>query len=231
MNFFDSLINDTLNLISAHKNSSSVFDCGEKWADIGYNEVVLQRDSAFELDGVGFNLITSLPVTEEIVVLGDDLEKIKANRQFARISFIEIDDVENEQALYNLIRKIEYVKYHYFPQGYMIRTSSRSHKEVVRVSKKSIKNGIDFKKVGSLLISKYKEIPGVKNVKVVFVTDLTADYTRFSSIAEKNNAITETLNHVMNTVNFDCSTCNLKPICDEVEGMKELHFKSRSEKM
>jgi hypothetical protein len=30
----------------------------------------------------------------------------------------------------------------------------------------------------------------------------------------------------MQNINFDCSTCNLKPICDEVEGMRELHFKN-----
>jgi hypothetical protein len=23
---------------------------------------------------------------------------------------------------------------------------------------------------------------------------------------------------------MDCNACNLKPICDEVEGLKELHF-------
>ena len=86
------------------------------------------------------------------------------------------------------------------------------------------KNGISFEKVGNLLINKYKEISAVKNVKVIFVTDDNADFNSLISIAEKNNQITETLNHIMNNVNFDCSTCNLKPICDEVEGMKELHF-------
>jgi hypothetical protein len=28
----------------------------------------------------------------------------------------------------------------------------------------------------------------------------------------------------MTGVNLDCDTCNLKAICDEVEGMKALHF-------
>jgi hypothetical protein len=27
----------------------------------------------------------------------------------------------------------------------------------------------------------------------------------------------------------DCSACRLKPICDEVEGMKELHFGQKKE--
>lgn len=200
------------------------------WSDIGYNEVILQRDTAFELDGVGFNLITSEPVDDEIVVIGDDIPQIKESLTFARICVIELEETADQQKTYNLIRKVEYTKYHVFPEGYMIRTSSRSHKEAVRVSEKAVKKGIDFKKVGSLFINKYKEISAVKGVKVIFITDKNADFKRFEELARKNNDITETLNHVMNSVNFDCDTCKLKPVCDEVEGMKELHFKTSGRK-
>lgn len=230
MEFFDSLIND-VSLLTENLPQKNNF-CSEKdlWKDIGYNQVILQRDTAFELDGTGFNLVTSGPVNDGIVVIGDDLQNISEKRKFARISLIQIESEEDEQKAYNLIRKIEYVKYHYFPDGYMIRTSSRSHKEAVRVSKNAIKDGISFQKVGSLLINKYKENPAVKAVKVLFITDPTVDYNKIEKIAQKNNSITETLNHIMNNVKFDCDTCNLKPICDEIEGMKELHFKNVSQK-
>ena len=140
---------------------------------------------------------------------------------------MQIEDTEDDQKLYNLIRKTEYVKYHYFPDGYMIRTSSRSHKEAVRVSKDAVKKGISFQNVGNLLINKYKENPAVKGVKVIFITSPEADHKAFEEIAQKNNSITETLNHIMNNVNFDCDTCNLKPVCDEVDGMRELHFRNK----
>lgn len=226
MDFFNSLIKDTENLLENHSCKSFEYNSNNAWEDLGYNQVILQRDTAFELDGVGFNLVTSSPVNDEILVVGDDCADISQNRKFARISIIEIDAVDDEQKAYNLIRKIEYVKYHYFPDGYMIRTTSTSHKENVRVSKTAIKNGIDFQKIGNLLINKYKEIPSVKGVKVIFITDTSLDLNSFTKIAEKNNEITKALNHIMNTVNFDCDTCNLKAICDEVEGMRELHFKS-----
>lgn len=226
MDFFNSLIKDTENLLENHSCKSFEYNSNNAWEDLGYNQVILQRDTAFELDGVGFNLVTSSPVNDEILVVGDDCADISQNRKFARVSIIEIDAVDDEQKAYNLIRKIEYVKYHYFPDGYMIRTTSTSHKENVRVSKTAIKNGIDFQKIGNLLINKYKEIPSVKGVKVIFITDTSLDLNSFTKIAEKNNEITKALNHIMNTVNFDCDTCNLKAICDEVEGMRELHFKS-----
>ncbi|MBR2868512.1 MAG: hypothetical protein IKB88_05565 [Clostridia bacterium] len=222
MKFFDSLIADTDKLISSLPQKS--FYKGNAWNDVGHNQVIMRRDAAFELDGVGFNLVTSQDITDEIVVVGDDLSEIGDNRRFARISFVQIDDDADDQKKYNLIKKIDYVKYHTFPDGYMMRSTSRSHKESVRVSAKAISDGADFQKIGSLMIEKYKEVPAVKGVKIIFITCPDADYSETERIAEKNYAIAETLNHVMNSVVFDCETCNLRAICDEVEGMKELHF-------
>ena len=228
MEFFDSLISEATSLTDTLSSERFPFSAEKSWADTGYSQVILQRDTAFELSGTGFNLVTTSDCNDEIVVAGSDLQKIKDSGKFARISVIQIEKQADEQKYYNLIRKIEYVKYHCFPDGYMIRTTSRSHKEAVRVSKLALKNGISFEKVGNLLISKYKEIPGVKGVKVIFVTDQSADFKVLERLAEKGNSITETLNHIMNNVKFDCDSCNLKPICDEVEGMKELHFKTSS---
>lgn len=225
MEFFDSLINEVHGLI-AQKPSKSFEYNKNSWEDIGYSQVILLRDCAFELSGTGFNLVTSQPISDEIIVVGEELDKIKKSRGFARISILQIEDERDEQKAYSLIRKIEYVKYKFFPKGYMLRAASRSHKEAVRVSKEALKNKISFQKIGSLLIDKYKEIPAVKGVKVIFVTDENTDFYHLEQLAKKNNSITEALNHIMSSVNFDCDSCNLKPICDEVEGMKELHFKT-----
>lgn len=227
MDFFDSLIKDVYALTDNLQPKSYDYNEENAREDLGYNQVILQRDSAYELSGTGFNLVTSSDVKQGIVVVGKDMQSIKKNQPFARISVVQIDEQSDEQSAYNLIRKIEYVKYHYFPEGYMIRTTSRSRKESVRVSKKSLKNGMNFEQVGSLLISRYKQIPQVKNVCVIFITDENADFSFFEKLAKKNNDITETLNHIMNNVVFDCDTCNLKAVCDEVEGLKELHFKNR----
>lgn len=224
MKFFDSIINDVTQLISDYPKISYTPNEKEAWNDVGCNQVVLQRDCAFELSGTGFNLVTSSDIEDEITVIGDELEDIGENRSFARISIVQIEDEADEQKAHNLIKKIEYVKYHCFPDGYMMRTSSTSHSEAVRVAKYAVKSGIDFGKVGNLLISKYKEIKQVRGVKIIFITAPDVDYNAVSAYAQKSNDVTKTLNHVMNSVNFDCNTCNLKAVCDEVEGMRELHF-------
>ncbi len=225
MKFFDSLITEVDNLISSY--NKKIYSPCTAWHDVGQSQVIMRRETAFEFEGTGFNLVTSSDVADEIIVVGDDITDIQSDSRFARITVIQIDDVEDEQKAYNLIKKIDYVKYHTFPEGYMMRSTSRSHKESVRVSKNAIKNGADFQKIGSLMIKKYKENPAVKGVKVIFITSKDVDYSVMENLAQKNYAITETLNHVMNSVSFDCNTCNLKAICDEVEGMKELHFKNK----
>ena len=225
MNFFDDLLKEVKDCLSPL--TPKIFTHSKAWQDTGRNELVLQRDMAYELDGTGFNLVTSKSIGEDSVVLyGKNLNEITENTKFCRISVIQIEDVEDEQKAYNLIRKIEYAKYHYFPKGFMIRTASSSHKEIVRVSKSTLKEGLSFDGVGNILINKYKENSAVKAVRVIYICDDSVDYNRLSKISEKNYDITEALNHIMNNVTFDCKSCNLKPICDEVEGMKELHFKN-----
>lgn len=228
MEFFDSLISEVSALTDA--SQKNVYSCKDTlaWKDIGYSQVILQRDTAYELDGVGFNLVTSSDIDGGIVVVGEDLKNITDSRKFARICLVQIEKNDDEQEYYKTIKKADYVKYHYFPEGYMIRTTSRSHKESVRIAKSALKKGISFEGVGSLLINKYKENPEIKAVQVIFITEKSVDYKALDKMAQKTSSITETLNHVMNNVTFDCDSCNLKAVCDEVEGMKELHFKNAS---
>lgn len=225
MNFFDGIIDETKELLPEMGKNLIAPDYG--WKDLGRNELVLQRDAMAELDGTGFNLVTSRDIGETgIEIIGKDLKDIKSDCKFARISLIQTDDFEDEQKYYDVIRKIEYAKYHYFPEGYMIRTSSGTHSEIIRVSGKGVRNGLSFVKAGSLLLKKYLENDSVKAARIIYVTDPTADYNALRKLAEKNYSITETLNHIMSNITLDCNVCKLKPICDEVEGMKELHFKN-----
>lgn len=226
MNFFDKQISEFECEINSKEKS--VFPYSDNvWEDVGRNEIVMQKEAAFELQGTGFELFTSKKIGgDEVIIIGDDLKKIKGDISFARVSLIELDGIEDEQRAHDTVRKIEYIKYHYFPKGYMIRTNSLSSAENIRVSKKAIKDGISFESVGNLLISKYKENSAVKAVKVFFITESAVDFSLLKALSEKSSAITEALDHVIRDLNLDCNACKLKVICDEVEGMKELHFKN-----
>lgn len=226
MDYFTSLTNEFYNVCVGLNKKSYAYNKDYLWNDLGYNQVLLQRFTEYELDGVGFNLVTTNELTDEVIVFGDDLRSIKSNRKFARVTLIQVEEIPETQDMYDLLKKLDFVKYHISPEGYMMRSASQTHKEAVRVSKDALKKGISFENVGNLIITKQKENPSVKGVKVIFFTAPETDFKALEKIAQKSHDITEALNQVMNNIMLDCANCNLKAICDEVEGMRELHFKT-----
>jgi len=233
MELYNSLIDSTRELLS--KGTAKVWDYNGKktWIDAGSSELVLQSDSAFELGAMGLgsaNYIcttasSSLVDKDQIILYGKDLKDIKGDTPFARIMLLRIGDLEGEdEQIYRALKDIEFCKYHVYPEGYMVRMSPESHREQIRVSKKAIKRGINFEAVGNLYIESYKKNPNVLNATVIFITDPDMDYAAMVENSKKVDAITNTLTHIMEGLPTDCSVCQLKDICDEVEGMKELHF-------
>ena len=103
----------------------------------------------------------------------------------------------------------------------MTRASAFNMREQIRVSKKAVKNGVTFSDYGSSLIKAYLEFPMVKSVQIIFITDFDC-FNELGVICDKVRQTTDALNHILDNVLLDCNTCNLKSICDEVEGMKEL---------
>ena len=43
---------------------------------------------------------------------------------------------------------------------------------------------------------------------------------------QKVKKITDAVHSTLQLSELDCASCKMKPVCDEVEGMRELHFKS-----
>ena len=106
----------------------------------------------------------------------------------------------------------------------MVRMSPENYREQVRVSKQAIKKRISFRNIGASYIKAYKKDINVLNATVMFLTDPGFDYNSMKDTAKKANDITNTLTTILEGLPTDCSVCSLKGICDEVEGMKELHF-------
>ena len=202
----------------------------------GGNQLIMMKESAYELGGdnkpaVNYACITSDDyVTEdEIWVFGKDLNEINGSVSFARIVLVKVDSLKGEgeedtEPLFRAIQDIDFVKYHVYPKGYMIRSSSDSFREQVRVSKDAVRKGISFEQVGNSYIKEYKKNPNVLAVRVIFATVDDADYAEMKKDAKKVRDITKTLSKILEGMATDCHSCSLKEICDEVEGLKELHF-------
>lgn len=233
MELYNSLIKDTKALLEKGTPKAWPYQPGSEWKDIGSSELVLQKDAAYELGASGkgsanYVLFSSSPELvdkDQVLLYGQDLGEIRGEVDFARIVLLRVGVLDgDDEAVYRILKDIEFAKYHVYPEGYMVRMSPESYREQVRVSKQAIRKGISFKNIGASYIQAYKKDPNVLNATVIFVTAPGFDFATMKQLAEKSNAVTNTLTHILEGLSTDCSVCALKDICDEVEGMKELHF-------
>ena len=233
MELYNSLIGETKALFEKLPRKAWDYNPKGAWASNDSSELVLQKDAAYELGASGkgsanFVLFTSsgeLVEKDQVILCGKDLREIKGDCDFARIVLLRIGVLDDDdEAVYRTLRDIEFAKYHVYPQGYMVRISPESYREQVRVSREAVRKGISFQALGDSYIAEYKKNPNVINATVIFLTDPAADYAAFKALAKKSADVTGTLTHIFEGLPTDCSVCALKDICDEVEGMKELHF-------
>ena len=207
------------------------------WTDAGDHNLILRADMAYELGGgtcpavsaMGVTASTELVPADEVYLLGPDLSEIKEDQPYARIALVRVaeDSLGDGNVLYNAIRKIEYVRYHINPEGYMTRISASNGREPVRVSREAIDKGLGFAQVGKLFLDKYHENKNIEAVKLIFITQPDFDYKALAESSRHLEEITGTIDHIFKNVTMDCGSCSLQQICDEVEGLRELHFKER----
>ncbi len=227
MRLYNNLINEIKNSLCDAKQvkSNVLLNSSNK------NSVIFLSDTAFELGGNNKPCVSSLAVSSDmefsnsVYLLGDDLNKIKADSPFGKFVFIQVEDFENEQDTFNKIKDLEALRYHLSVDGFMTRASALNMREQIRVCKKAVKSGITFADYGNTLLQEYLNFSYVKSAEIYFVTDYD-DFEKLNSVAKKISQTTGALNHIFDNVMFDCSTCNLKEICDEVDGLKELHLKT-----
>ena len=232
MELYNSLIKSVEEILPENHREYA-YDESACWDDNGSSELVLQKEAAYELGASGkgsANLVlytsnSDLVGDDKIVVCGKELTEIKADCDFARIVLLRIGMIDAEdEVIYRTLKDIEFAKYHVYPAGYMVRMSPESYREQVRVSRTALSRGISFRALGNNYIREYKKDVNVLSAQVVFITDPTFNYEELQKLAKKSAAVTSTLTHIMEGLSTDCSVCQLKDICDEVEGMKELHF-------
>ncbi|MCQ2575174.1 MAG: hypothetical protein MJ162_00425 [Treponema sp.] len=219
-----------------------VYSAEKPWPVSESEELILKSDMAVDLgggeaygiSGILFTTKEDLVTENKVIVTGPSITesaKIEAEEvNYARFVIIKLKKsaVENKttQQLYAIFRKIDYLRYHIFLEGYAMRISAVQHRESVRISKKAVSEGVEFDSVGAALIKAYCALPEVDSVQIYFCTSLkkTELFRQLDSISRKSNDITESLNEIFKGLKMDCNTCAQKPLCDEIEGLKELHL-------
>lgn len=228
MRLYNNLINEIKSCLT---DAKALNDSNKSLATSNKNSVIFLSDTAFELGGGQKPCVSSLAVSNDmefknsVYLLGKDLNEIKADSPFGKFVFVQVKESDDEQETFNKIKELEALRYRLSVDGFMTRASALNMREQIRVSKKAIKSGVTFADYGNTLLQEYLTFSYVKSAEIYFVTDFD-DFERLNSAAKKISQTTSALNHIFDNVMFDCSTCNLKEICDEVDGLKELHLKT-----
>jgi len=205
-------------------------------SDAGRNNLVFGSEMAYELGGqdskksaIGATVITSNPdfVNQSCtLLLGQELKDIKEDLPYARLTVCLVDkeDLGQGEQLFNMVKAIDYVRYHVNPEGFMMRISATQKRESVRVSHKAITDGISFEKVGNLINQSFLKNKRIIKVKTIFINTALFDYQALEATVKKSDLITKAIDHASQTALMDCHSCSLQEVCEEVEGIKELHF-------
>lgn len=227
MDLFDKFIEEITDILPEGGKRFPYMRSDLKKAD--RNSILLLRDTAYELGGSQKPCVSTLAVTsgmrfdDSVYLFGRDICEIKEDCPFGKIVFLETEDMSEDRA-FDEIKALESVRYNYCPEGFMTRASGVRMREQIRVSRAAVKKKISFSDLGSALIDEYRADPAVKSARIIFLTEFDR-FDELSLLADKIKNTLSALNHVLDNFLFDCGSCDLKAICDEVAGMKELHMK------
>ena len=232
MKLYDETIRKVRALLSSEKQQLP--HDATAWPSVSDRSMLLRSDMAYELGGgslpaLGVTLVTAskdLVPGDGVFLTGTDLPEIDADTPFARIALVRVgeDTLGEGKKLYRAIRNLEYTRYHFYPEGFMLRVSSSKRRESVRIGKEALKKGLNFAKTGSRMIAAFHSHPEVEAVEIHYVTANGFPYQELETLGRESERITGTLEHMMQNLTMDCGVCGLKQVCDEVEGLRELHF-------
>ena len=235
MKLYDPIISNILTLCE-QASSRKLPVCHVDWPDLGKENLIFRQDMAYELGGggdrffaLGATAVTDDPALvreDEIVLVGKDLPEITADTSYARIALVRVapDTLGEGNALYNAVKQMEYVRYHVNPEGFMTRVSLMNGTESARVSKKALEKGLTFTQVGNLMLRQFHKNARIVSVKLIFITDPCFPFSALKEAVRETEKITRAIDHILKNGMTDCDRCSLQKVCEEVEGMKALHF-------
>lgn len=237
MKIFADVTEKMISLLPEVADKSVVYSdelCAEKGDK---NAILFRSDTAYELGGSGKASVCSivfsdlLPMQDEVILYGPDLSEINEDIPFAHLTFVSLKQKNDEELTHEQLKNISFTAFQVYPKGYHIRISPSASKEQVRVAKSAVdsENPLSFMNIGCSLIEAFRKNDDVEAVRTVFITKKDFYYRELSALAQKAKRITDAVHSTLQLSELDCASCKMKPICDEVEGLRELHLKKEKE--
>lgn len=200
------------------------------WKVVRNSDFIMDKEVGVELGSTGntsvsINLSSStMEIEDKIYLIGKDIDRLTVkNPYFAKVVITKIKDEKDENLIYKNIKSIQRAKFCFNLEGTMLRASNTESRECFRISKKAKKKGLNFSVLGSMLLSEIKKNDSVLNAQVYYVVGDEKLISFLKEYPEKIFKTVDAMNHMFDNIELDCASCNIKEVCDEVEGMREAH--------
>ena len=246
MKLFDKYMEEAAAVLQPYLNEygSPVAADGPAWPLAEKNPFIMERDTALELGGYpkeSVNLILSssefrrLEGAETRLILNFDPTKSgeirdligsgqENHHSFGKIVLLQTEEMADD-AVYGFQQAVQLADLRLKLEGVMTRSSSRQYQINLRISRKAADDGLGLGAMARTIRDHFLQVPHVGDAAVILLTGDSPLYKQLLPIAEKVKDVTVALNTMFDGIDMDCGSCNLSEICDEVEGLREMHRK------
>lgn len=242
MNVFDQHLDDVRHTLASRdlqdRTTTYLFDQDRTWPKGRPGDIILGPDTAIELghprtESLAFLMWTDSPgrvVDGQITVVGPDLDGLAPGRApFGKIVLAGIHGFTGDNA-YDRFQELDMIRFRLCLQGYMLRAVPQQNREWGRVSRQARMNGLSLRMIGNELIRGYRKLEYVDAAEVIFITSSPDDIRRFRPIGEKAARIIGAMNRIFDELEQDCDACGFRDVCDEVEGLRDMHRKAQGKR-
>jgi len=199
-------------------------------------EIILSSDMAIELghpqtESLAFLMWSNSPdkVSDgRITIIGPELRELAYGKApFGKIILMGTHGFTEENA-YDRFQELDMIRIRICLPGYMLRAVPQQNREWSRISKQALQEGLSLKMLANELVREYRKLEYVDAVEVIFITSSANDIRQFRPTGEKVSQIIKAMNKIFDNLEFDCEACDFSDVCDEVEGLKEMHQRARN---
>jgi CO dehydrogenase/acetyl-CoA synthase beta subunit len=162
-----------------------------------------------------------------ITLVGPDFpESLGQSLPFGKVVLAGVEGF-NEDNAYDLHKDLDYLRYSLDLKGFMMRSASQYMREWCRISISAIRQGFSARTLGSALISLFRTKNFVKSIEVIYVTSSPADVVRLREITSPAERIIGAMNKMAFEMDFDCETCDYRPVCDDASELRAMRDRLR----
>ena len=235
MNMFEQYFDDVRHILASGKFKEqagiSFFDSELAWPRGRPGDIILSLDAVIELghpqtESLAFLMWTDSPdkVSDGgITVIGPELSELASGKApLGKITLIGGHGFTEDNA-YERFQEMDMVRTRLSLQGHMLRAVPQQNREWSRISKDALKKGFSLKMLGNELIREYRKLEYVDAVEVIYLTTSAEDIQRLRPTGEKVSQIVRAMNKIFDNLELDCAACDYSDVCDEVEGLRDMH--------